>query len=46
MSIGGFEGGKGELASSNTHCAPTSGGTLGKEHYEHVQHFASLCSVD
>jgi len=26
--------------------APTSGSTLSKAHYEHVQHFTSLCSAD
>ena len=34
------------LPSPNLHFAPTSGGILSKAHCEHVQHCASLCSVD
>ena len=38
----------GDFARPNIHCAPTSGGILfvSKAHYEHVQHFTSLCSTD
>jgi len=41
--IGRFEEGGG---GPNIHYAPTSGGTLSKAHYEHMQHFTSLCGAD
>jgi len=40
-------GGQGRtLSPPNIYCAPMSGGTLSKPHYEHMQHLASLCIAD
>ena len=45
MGLSGGGGGGGGVG-GNIHCAPTSGGTLSIAHYEHVQHFTSLCSAE
>ena len=38
-------GDKGSFSAPNIHCAPTSGGTLNKAHYERMQHFSGLVPV-
>ena len=43
---GGGGGQGGTFSPPKIKCAPTSGGTLSKAHYEPMQHLASLCIAD